>query len=168
MMGRRARVAIGCAAGLLWAPGASAAPCTVEDLSWMAGVWRNATGAEQTEERWVMAPGGRLMGSSWTLHADSPRGVIESNSIQLDGAQVAMRLRHFSADLVHAREDKDAPMLFTAARCAAQSAVFDGQGPQAGEHITYRRAGDRLTFIGDFIHQGAPIHVEVAFTRGAE
>ena len=146
----------------------SAAPCKLSDLQWMAGVWRNADGGAQTEERWSVAPGGRLMGSSWTLHADRPGGVIEALTIQDDGAGVAMRLRHFDATLDHAREAQDAPMVFVASDCGANSVVFDGQGAQMGEHMTYRRSGDDLLWTGDFLHGGQPVHVEVHSQKTAQ
>jgi len=41
--------------------------------------------------------------------------------------------------------------------------TFDGQGERAGEHITCRRHGGSMEFIGDFIHAGAPVKVEITF-----
>jgi hypothetical protein len=145
-----------------------AGTCKLSDIQWMAGTWRNADGGAQTEERWVPGPGGRLMGSSWTLHTDRPGGVIEASTIQDDGTGVAMRIRHFDTTLAHAREDRDTPMVFTASDCEPNQIVFDGQGPQAGERMTYRRAGDDMLFIGDFLHAGQKVHVEVHSARAAE
>ena len=147
---------------------AAAAPCALDDLRWMAGVWRGGEAASPSEERWTIAPGGRLMGSSWVLHTDRPGGVVEASSIQQDGDQIALRIRHFSSDLAEAREEKTAPMVFLASQCGAQSAVFDGQGERTGEHMTYSRAGDTLTFVGDFIHQGKPLRVEIKLTRAGD
>jgi hypothetical protein len=155
-------------AALMTATVADAAPCKLSDLHWLKGIWRYDTATTQSEERWTIGLGDRLMGSSWLLHGDAPGGVIEASTIQNDGDNVAMRLRHFSSTLSLAREEKDAPMVFTAARCDASSVVFDGQGTQAGEHMTYRRNGDGLIFLGDFIHQGQPVHVEVDFTKAGE
>jgi hypothetical protein len=126
------------------------------------------TFATQSEERWTIAPGDRLMGSSWLLHNDGPGGVVEASTIQNAGATVAMRLRHFSSSLDQAREEKDTPMVFIAARCDIDSVEFDGQGAQAGEHMSYRRIGDNLLFVGDFIHQGKPVHAEVSFKKSSD
>ena len=154
-------------AGLLAAARVQAAVCELPDLKWLAGVWRDATASTVVEERWTIAPGGRLVGSSWVLHNDRAGGVIEAITIQNDGTAVSMHLRHFTSTLDHAREDRDAPMIYVAARCEADSVTFDGQGTQAGEHMTYRRSGGTLNFAGDFLHDGRPVHAEQTFRRAA-
>jgi len=159
---------------LLWASlfvgvtPALADPCTLAGLTWMHGVWRDRNDVMQVEERWTIGPDDRLLGSSWLLHPGRAGGVIEAETITSDSGTLALRIRHFDDTISHAREEKDAPMLFLAARCDANAVVFDGQGPQAGEHIGYRREGDHLTFVGDFLHQGKPIHVEETFLRAGE
>jgi hypothetical protein len=131
----------------------------------MAGIWRSHDANTESEERWVTSPGGRLMGSSWLLHTDKPGGVIEAMALVEDGGRPVMRLRHFDSTLGHAREDKDAPMLFVTASCTTNSVTLDGTGDQNGEHFIYTREGDRMKFVGEFIHGGQPIHVEPEFTR---
>ena len=56
---------------------------------------------------------------------------------------------------------------FTAVNCDASSAVFDGRGDHAGEHLTYKRSGDSLLIIGDFLHYGTPSRMEWRMTRAA-
>jgi hypothetical protein len=141
------------------------APCTLAGLHWMAGTWRDEQATVVTEERWTTGPGGRLVGSSWTLHTNTTGGVIESMTIVQDSSGLAMRLRHFDATIAHAREDKDTPMLFIAASCSDDSIRLDGTGGQSGEHFTYSRAGDRLHFLGEFIHSGQPVRAEATFIR---
>jgi hypothetical protein len=161
---RMRTTAFGLAAALLLAPAAYAAPCSLASLGWMAGAWRYDTADTKSEERWVAAPDDRLMGSAWELHPGRPGGVVESETIQVVGGGVVLRLRHTTADLSSAWEEKTAPMTFAAASCAANQVVFDGQTDRIGEHITYRRDGDILTFTGDFLHQGKPVRVAIAFT----
>jgi hypothetical protein len=166
-MKRGVAILIGTAATLS-AQSATAAPCQLADLGWLAGTWRDDGPTTKVEERWALGPGGRLMGSSWVLHTDKPGGVVEAETIQAEGDTVALRIRHFSSTLEQAREDKDAPMTFLGKSCEGGAIVLDGQGTQAGEHITYRRDGDRLSFVGDFLHDGKPVRAEATFTRAGD
>jgi len=152
----------------LFASAGNAAPCRLADLRWIAGAWRDDSADARTEERWVVGPDDRLVGAAWTLHPGAGGGVIEAMTLQNDGANVVMRLRHFSGDLAMAREEKDAPMVFVASACGDRSVVLDGRGERAGEHMTYERAGDTLTFIGDFIHEGQPLRVRVGFKKSGD
>jgi hypothetical protein len=56
----------------------------------------------------------------------------------------------------------------SAASCDAGSAVFDGQGDHAGEHLTYKRSGDSLLIIGDFLHHGTPSRMEWHMARAGD
>jgi hypothetical protein len=150
------------------AAGAHADPCHLTDLRWMAGVWRADAAGASSEERWVVAPGDRLMGSSWDLHADRPGGVVEAETIVGDGGAIRLRVRHFGPGLDQPWEALSSPMSFVAASCGPQSVFFDGEDAHAGEHINYRRAGDTLTFTGDFLHDGKPVEVVIHFTRRGE
>jgi hypothetical protein len=144
--------------------GAQAAPCKAADLGWMQSIWRQADGDQRTEERWS-AESGVLLGSSWFSRAGKVR-VLEVMAIADTDDATELRMRHFSGDLGHAREEQDVPMVFALSGCDGTSAVFEGRGTQAGERITYRRSGDALDFLGEFIHQGKPVRAEVKFSRG--
>lgn len=53
---------------------ATAASCGLADLQLLAGIWRDTDEPNVlTEERWVVGPGGRMIGSSWRLHTDFGR-----------------------------------------------------------------------------------------------
>jgi hypothetical protein len=164
----RSLLALAAAAGALaLAAGAHAAPCQLPDLHWLVGDWRDDTADTQSEERWVAGPWDRLMGSSWSLHTNRPGGVVEAETIQANQAgAITLTLRHFSADLALSWEDKLSPMTFVAADCQPNTVVFAGQGDHAGEHMTYKRAGDTMTFTGDFLHGGKPVQDVEVFTRG--
>ena len=43
-----------------------------------------------------------------------------------------------------------------------------GQGDHAGEHITYKRTGDSLLIIGDFLRHGTPSRMEWRMTRAGD
>jgi Domain of unknown function (DUF6265) len=139
--------------------------CTLAGLGWMAANWQNADDPAGAQERWTPAPGGVLMGSSFEAHADGT-GYAEAMAIRLEGTSVVMVLRHFDLGLEHAWEERDAPMIFAASDCGENSAVFDGQGGHAGEHLTYKRTGKSLLIVGDFLHHGKPDHEEWHMVAG--
>jgi len=151
--------------GLGSAQPAAAGPCTLATLHWMEGSWRDASDNMQVEERWIVGPDDRLLGSSWLLHPGGAGGVIEAMTIVADGNGISFRIRHFSATLEHAREEKDEPMLFLATDCDENFVRFDGRGDRMGERISYRRDGERLQFVGEFIHDGKPLRAEETFTK---
>ena len=162
--GRRFRaaalIALALALALSVTGPARAASCTVAQLDWLKGTWRSDAKDGQSEERWTDAPGGLLLGSAWTVK-DGKAVFGEIMTIEGGPGGLAMRLRHFSDSLNRDREGHDPPMLFLFSDCQPHSAVLDGQGPQAGERLTYRRVDDhRLLIIGDFIHNGKPDHQE--------
>lgn len=144
-----------------------ASSCTLTSIRWMAGVWRNVPPADPGEERWVLEPDGTLMGSSWTL-PQKGAGFAEIMTITADADQAAMRLRHFDRYIKNAWEEKGSPMVFALTACDEQSAVFSGTESHLGERLTYSRAGDRLTIVGDFIHNGNPLRVEFHLQRASD
>jgi hypothetical protein len=155
-------------AATTWGAAAQAASCTLDGLQWIKGVWQDHSEHTQVEERWTIGPDHRLLGSSYALHPGAPGGVIEAMTIAPDGTEISMRIRHFDGTLDHAREEKDAPMIFAVTGCGPDSLTLDGRGTQIGERMTYRRDGDKLFFVGDFIHQGKPVRAEEAFARVGE
>jgi hypothetical protein len=59
-------------------------------------------------------------------------------------------------------------MLFAVASCTANSVTLDGTGDQAGEHFIYTREGNRMKFVGEFIHGGQPMRVELLFMQNSQ
>ena len=161
-------------AAILLAPlPAFAQPCTLDSLKWLKGAWVEKSDETQGEERWTIAPSGQMVGASWFLHPGRDGGLIESMTILPDkdlsgNDRLVLRIRHFNATLTQAEEEKDAPMQFVAATCERNTVVFDGQGGQAGEHMTYRRISNRLGFTGDFLQDGKPVKDEETFTRTSD
>jgi Domain of unknown function (DUF6265) len=146
---------------------AHAHPCTMSELRWMAGSWSNTAQPARAQERWALAPDDVLMGSAWEFPSGKS-GFAEIMTVRSDGGTVSMLLRHFDGGLSKAWEERDAPMVFTAASCERNAVVFDGQREHAGEHMTYRRAGDRLTILADFLHHGVPDHEEWHMARASD
>jgi len=135
---------------------AQASPCTLAGLQWMAGDWRNTANPAGSQERWIVAPGGVLMGSAWEASQDG-KGYAEIMTVREEAGSVHMVLRHFDLALSKAWEERTVPMIFTASSCYGTSAVFDGQDGHTGEHLTYKRSGATLLIVGDFLHHGKPV-----------
>jgi hypothetical protein len=134
-------------------------PCTLIDLSWMVGSWHNKDDPDRAQERWALAPNGILMGNAWEF-PQGKSGFAEIMTVRFDGDSISMFLRHFDGGLKSAWEERNAPMAFTASSCERDSVVFDGQGDHAGEHMAYRRLGNNLSIVADFLHHGTPDHEE--------
>jgi Domain of unknown function (DUF6265) len=147
-------------------PAHAADACSMQSLRFMEGVWQSEEGDTRGEERWSLTSANTLAGSAWEAKG-AVLGFAEALSILPQDGTIQMRLRHFDGGLQHAWEEKDSPMIFQLARCDTSSAVFDGTGEKAGEHITYRRSGDDLNFIGDFLRNGKPFRVELRMRRAA-
>jgi hypothetical protein len=133
--------------------------CTLNAMAWMVGSWHNSADPNGSQEQWSLAPNGILMGSYWEF-PKGKSGFAELMTIRPDGEDVSMILRHFDGTLKTAWEEGRGPMIFTASSCERGAVVFDGQGDHAGEHVAYRRSGNRLSIEGDFIHHGTPDHEE--------
>jgi hypothetical protein len=138
--------------------------CHLTDLGWMAGDWRNSADPARAQERWALAPGGVLMGSSWEFPTGKS-GYAEIMTIRLYGESIAMFLRHFDGGLKGAWEERNAPMVFQLASCELDTANFEGQGEHSGERMSYRRSGDKLLIVADFLHHGMPDHEEWHMNR---
>lgn len=141
-------------------PVGAASGCSMGDLAFMQGDWLYSEGQATGEERWVLTAANTLAGSSWEAKGEA-LSFVEALSISRQSDRIEMHLRHFDGYLNSAWEEKDSPMVFALAQCDGRSAVFDGTASRAGEHITYRKTAEGLTFVGDFLHQGKPVHVVV-------
>jgi hypothetical protein len=138
---------------------AYASTCTLSGLQWMAAGWTNAANPAASQERWSALPGGVLMGNAFESNQDG-KGYAEIMTVRQEGGLIRMVLRHFDLALSKAWEERTSPMVFVASTCDVTSAVFDGQDIHTGEHLTYKRSGDTLLIIGDFLHNGKPDHEE--------
>jgi hypothetical protein len=147
-------------------PASSAAGCAIDDLVFLQGDWHYTYGSDIGAERWVLTAAHSLAGSSWEAKG-AALSFMEISTILPEGERLELHVRHFDGSLNHAWEDKDSPMIFALAQCDGHSALFDGTGAHAGEHITYRSSAHGLAFIGDFLHQGKPVHVEVNMSKAS-
>jgi hypothetical protein len=146
--------------------GSRAPACAVDNVSFLLGVWRSE-GQSHGEERWALTAANTLAGGAWVAEG-TKLSFAEIMTIQPSDDAPEMHLRHFDGALNRAWEEKDMPMRFRLATCDGSSAVFEGLGEKTGERITYRRSGDQLDFVGDFLRQGKPWRVEVHMHRVAD
>jgi hypothetical protein len=144
------------------------AACGVQDLGFLKGVWHSQDGQASGEERWTLTAANTWSGSAWEAKGQALSFAEALSILTLEDGSVEMHLRHFDGALNRAWEDKDRPMIFRLATCDKNSAVFDGTGDKAGEHITYRRSRDRLDFTGDFLRKGEPFRIEVHLRRARD
>jgi len=147
-------------------PANAATSCEIHSLAFMQGEWHYSDGPTNGEERWVLTAANTLAGSSWEAKGTA-LSFVEALSIAPQNNRIEMHLRHFDGSLSRAWEEKDSPMVFALAQCDGQSAVFDGVGDRLGEHITYRKTSEGLTFVGDFLHQREPVRVEVHMRKAS-
>jgi hypothetical protein len=160
-------VATAALAAILWTQPGEASVCSLTGLAWIAGTWRDVSDPERSQERWVAAPDHVLMGTAWEF-PKGKAGYAELMTLRPSGNAVSMYLRHFDGALSKAWEEREAPMVFEAASCENASAVFEGRDDHAGERLSYSRAGNRLTIIGNFLHQGKPVRMEWHMRRGPD
>ncbi|TWB22654.1 hypothetical protein FBZ89_103280 [Nitrospirillum amazonense] len=164
---RRTAIALLLPLSLATAP-ARAEECTLEALHWLQGAWGNTAVNTAGEERWVLLPGGMMAGSAWETAKDGTPHFMEVLNLSQAEGKVTLRMRHFDGTLTRAWEDKTAPVTFVASQCSLQTVVFQGQGTNTGERITYARTKDRLSFVGEFIHKGKPHRVDLEMSRSGD
>jgi hypothetical protein len=117
---------------------------TLDAIGWLAGgVWRGDGLGGVTEERWSAPAGGAMMGMFRLVKkgADGKDAVVfyEFLTIVEEGGSLAMKLKHFNADLT-GWEEKDRFVTFRLARVDPDAVHFDG--------LTFRREGpDRMTIF---------------------
>jgi hypothetical protein len=108
------------------------------DVAWMAGQWQDRSGGGLSEEVWT-APEGDCMLGMWRLVSGGKSRVHELLLLREDEKGVTFTLRHFNP-LLHAREEKETPLVMTLLRASPEEAVFEGRSSEGGLlRLTYRR-----------------------------
>jgi hypothetical protein len=124
--------------------GASAGPSSspqpapsLDSVSWMAGHWVGTGTQDVSEEVWLPATAGAMVGV-WRWASGGDMRLYELLTISIESGRIALRLRHFRPNLV-ALEDKENPFVLPLIKSGPREAVFEGIASDGGPlRITYR------------------------------
>lgn len=118
-------------------PGEARPAASLDELGWLAGTWEGpGIDGAPAREHWGPAIGGAMPG--YFVQTDGKGAMLFSEWMQIarDGESLAVRLKHFNADLT-GWEEKDRVVSFPLVARARDAWFFDG--------LTYRRVGrDRM------------------------
>jgi hypothetical protein len=114
------------------APPAAAPRATLSEFAWLAGHWAGTGLGGSSEEMWMPAAGGAMLGSFRQLK-DGAVVFYELLTLVERDNTVVLRLKHFNADLT-GWEEKAQVLEFRLVELTATKAVFDA--------MTFTREGD--------------------------
>ena len=114
-------------------PAAAPKPGPADELAWLIGRWQFADNPAITEERWVRAPDGDLIGSSRVL-VEGMLGFSETLNITRQGDQLVYLAWPSGQD----------PVVFQRASGGATSVVFENPAHDFPSRISYTLNGDKL------------------------
>jgi len=131
-------------------------PATLDDVRWIAGSWTGRGLGGEVQEMWT-APAGGSMAGVFKLTVGGAVGLYEMMWIVEDGETLALRLKHFNADL-SGWEQADEHVDFPLVRMEEGAAYFDG--------LTYRRVGDGCLVIWVALEEdGVFVEQEIRLAR---
>jgi Domain of unknown function (DUF6265) len=113
----------------------------ISDLGWIAGDWQTAAGGRAvSEEHWIRAAGGSMMGLSRTLAGDR---IVSYEFLRIEERGEAIYY-------VASPQGKCPPTDFKLTRLSGQEAIFENPEHDFPKRIIYRRNSDGgLTAIVD-------------------
>ena len=125
-----------------------AAPPQLGDLAFVAGHWKGTEGAVSIEEVWTKPEGDAMTGMFRIVSGGKTR-ITEFMAFEQREAGPVLVMRHFGPGLI-AREEKDAPLVWTLEKVEPNHAVF-----------VIEKAGTKL----DFLRQGASLTITLEKTQ---
>jgi hypothetical protein len=111
-------------------------------LAWVSGTWVGGEAATYLEESWSEPKGHSMLGSFRMLKDGAPQ-FYELMTLDREGEQTLLRLKHFGPGL-QAWEEKDEAPTFRLAAVAGMEATFENVGTDEVRRIRYQRTGDAL------------------------
>lgn len=119
----------------------AATPSQLDSLAFVAGHWKGPQGATVIEEVWTKPSGDAMIGMFRIVSGGKTRMTEFMAFEQRENGPVLV-MRHFGPGLV-AREEKDAPLVWTLEKIEPNHAVFFIE--KAGSRLDFRRQGDSMT-----------------------
>ena len=137
------------------APAQAAAPAVrADELTWMAGCWRQDAPPRQVDEAWMAPGGGLLLGMSRTVAAG--RAV----------AHEFMQIRERDGVLSFvAQPSGQAEAAFPLLRSGARELVFENRAHDFPQRVIYRRQGDILVGRIEGVQNGKELAVDYPMRR---
>jgi hypothetical protein len=118
-----------------------AASAGLGDFAFIAGHWKGTMGGSTIEEVWSKPGGGSMIGM-FRLVSNGKTRLTEFMAIVQREAGPVLVMRHFGGGLI-AREEKDAPLVWTVEKVEANHAVF--LLATEGSRLEFLRDGETLT-----------------------
>ena len=121
---------------------APAAPSALAPLAWLSGTWVGVEGGTYIEESWSAPESDQMLGRFRMLKNGAPQ-FYELMTLEREGEQTLMRMKHFAPGLV-AMEEKDEAPTYRLAAVTDSEATFENVGTDKVRRIRYQRTGDAL------------------------
>ncbi|MBS2023905.1 MAG: hypothetical protein JST92_15990 [Deltaproteobacteria bacterium] len=138
---------------------------TAADLGWLAGRWTGEREGAFIEETWSPPQDGMLAGHARELEGGKVRE-LELSSIETEDGKPVLRFAHFGAGLQAKRAGEI--LTWKLLKAGAQSALFEGVGPIAGERIGYTRVDENtLHIVGEFRRGEKLVEFKFVYTRAS-
>lgn len=127
-----------------------AVPPQLADFAFIAGHWKGAMGGASIEEVWTKPGGDAMMGMS-RLSSSGQTRLTEFMAIEQRESGPVLLMRHFGTGLI-AREEKDAPLVWTIEKTGPNHAIF--YLAKEGSRLGFNREGDSLTITLEKMKDG--------------
>lgn len=111
-------------------------------LAWFSGTWVGGEAGTHIEESWSEPLGPSMVGSFRMLKGGAPQ-FYELMTIEREGEQTLLRLKHFGPKLVAWEEQEEAPT-YRLIAATGSVALFENVGTDKVRRIRYERDGNSL------------------------
>ena len=128
----------------------------IDQVTWMAGCWRQDAGGRVIDEFWMAPAGGLMLGTG--------RTVAKGRVVEFE----FMQIREDAGRLVFTAKPSGQPEAsFAAIKTGAREVVFENPSHDFPQRVMYRLDGDTLTGRIEGSQNGKPRSVEFPLRRVA-